>query len=147
MFHPWVRDVASVLPKYARWMATLVGASHIYSPYPSPPLVMASLMSSERRTNMFLAVQHLFSASRLPFTAAYFGSIALTLYFSIGVRSSSQPCSRIPAIVPVAIPCGFVSMRTQNHSGASGRGKLLSSVLEPRGSPSARPWVPGFYFF
>jgi hypothetical protein len=30
-------------------------------------------------------VRHLMSTPRLPFTAAYFGSIALTLYFSIGV--------------------------------------------------------------
>jgi hypothetical protein len=29
---------------------------------------------------------HLVSTPRLPFTAAYFGSIALTLYFSLGVR-------------------------------------------------------------
>lgn len=29
--------------------------------------------------------KHLVSGARLPFTAAYFGSIALTLYFSIGV--------------------------------------------------------------
>lgn len=29
--------------------------------------------------------KHLISGSRLPFTAAYFGSIALTLYFAIGV--------------------------------------------------------------
>lgn len=32
--------------------------------------------------------RHLMSQQRLPFTAAYFGSIALTLYFSIGVRST-----------------------------------------------------------
>jgi len=32
-------------------------------------------------------VRHLMSTPRLPFTAAYFGSIALTLYFSIGLRS------------------------------------------------------------
>lgn len=31
-------------------------------------------------------VKHLISGSRLPFTAAYFGSITLTLYFAIGVR-------------------------------------------------------------
>lgn len=31
------------------------------------------------------AVQHLVSGPRLPFTAAYFGSIALTLFFSLGV--------------------------------------------------------------
>lgn len=32
-------------------------------------------------------LQHLLSAQRLPFTAAYFGSLALTLYFSIGVST------------------------------------------------------------
>ncbi|KAF2842504.1 SFT2-domain-containing protein [Patellaria atrata CBS 101060] len=31
-------------------------------------------------------VQHLVSGPRLPFTAAYFGSIALTLYFSLGLH-------------------------------------------------------------
>ena len=30
-------------------------------------------------------IKHLLSGSRLPFTAAYFGSIALTLYFAVGV--------------------------------------------------------------
>ena len=30
---------------------------------------------------------HLLSGPRLPFTAAYFGSIILTLYFSLGVRT------------------------------------------------------------
>lgn len=33
--------------------------------------------------------KHLISGSRLPFTAAYFGSIALTLYFAIGVSALS----------------------------------------------------------
>jgi hypothetical protein len=33
--------------------------------------------------------QHLTSGSRLPFTAAYFGSIALTMYFAVGVSSIS----------------------------------------------------------
>jgi len=32
--------------------------------------------------------QHLISGPRLPFTAAYFGSIGLTLYFSLGLRST-----------------------------------------------------------
>lgn len=36
-------------------------------------------------------LQHLASTPRLPFTAAYFGSLGLTLYFSIGV---SQACPR-----------------------------------------------------
>ena len=31
--------------------------------------------------------KHLVSGSRLPFTAAYFGSIALTLYFAVGVST------------------------------------------------------------
>jgi len=33
--------------------------------------------------------QHLTSGSRLPFTAAYFGTIALTMYFAMGVSSIS----------------------------------------------------------
>ncbi|EPE09191.1 sft2 domain-containing protein [Ophiostoma piceae UAMH 11346] len=33
-------------------------------------------------------VKHLASGPRLPFTGAYFGSIALTLYFSIGLHST-----------------------------------------------------------
>lgn len=33
-------------------------------------------------------VQHLASTPRLPFTAAYFGSIGLTLYFSLGLHST-----------------------------------------------------------
>lgn len=33
--------------------------------------------------------RHLVSGPRLPFTAAYFGSIALTLYFAIGVSTFS----------------------------------------------------------
>jgi len=33
-------------------------------------------------------IQHLVSGARLPFTAAYFGSIALTIYFSVGLHST-----------------------------------------------------------
>ncbi|KAF2145548.1 uncharacterized protein K452DRAFT_283902 [Aplosporella prunicola CBS 121167] len=33
-------------------------------------------------------VQHLLSGPRLPFTAAYFGTIALTLFFAIGLHST-----------------------------------------------------------
>jgi len=32
--------------------------------------------------------QHLTSGSRLPFTAAYFGTIALTMYFAVGLHST-----------------------------------------------------------
>ena len=33
-------------------------------------------------------IQHLISGPRLPFTAAYFGSIALTIYFAVGVSQT-----------------------------------------------------------
>ncbi|GJC86894.1 hypothetical protein ColTof3_11008 [Colletotrichum tofieldiae] len=32
--------------------------------------------------------RHLISGTRLPFTAAYFGSLALSLYFALGLRST-----------------------------------------------------------
>lgn len=35
----------------------------------------------------FTYAKHLVSGPRLPFTAAYFGSIALTLYFAVGVST------------------------------------------------------------
>lgn len=37
-------------------------------------------------------IQHLLSGNRLPFTAAYFGSIFMTLYFSLGVSQTSNVC-------------------------------------------------------
>ncbi|KAL1897075.1 Protein transport protein sft2 [Sporothrix stenoceras] len=45
-------------------------------------------------------VQHLASTPRLPFTAAYFGSIALTLYFSLGLHSTIL--TLISAIIQLA---------------------------------------------
>jgi hypothetical protein len=67
-------------------------------------------------------LQHLASTPRLPFTAAYFGSLGLTLYFSIGV---SHTCAGIlpdahakPLVAPKhpsyvvcgACPVGFPDM-------------------------------------
>lgn len=70
--------------------------------------------------------RHLISGARLPFTAAYFGSIALTLYFAIGVckiyffilvfgfvfvfglYTLSRPTPTIPPflmILPFGFPC------------------------------------------
>lgn len=43
---------------------------------------------------------HLVSGPRLPFTAAYFGSIGLTLYFSIGLRS--LPLTLLSSIAQLA---------------------------------------------
>lgn len=61
-----------------------------------------------------VSVQHLFSGPRLPFTGAYFGSIALTIYFSIGVGSApfvfDTPCR--PSIAPCQSreqPCRFTT--------------------------------------
>lgn len=36
-------------------------------------------------------VKHIFSAERLPFSLAYFGSLGLTLFFAIGVSASPMP--------------------------------------------------------
>ncbi|KAI1845623.1 hypothetical protein JX265_005313 [Neoarthrinium moseri] len=45
-------------------------------------------------------VQHLFSGNRIPFTAAYFGSIFMTLYFSLGLQSTFL--TLISAIIQMA---------------------------------------------
>ena len=46
--------------------------------------------------------KHLVSGPRLPFTAAYFGSICLTLYFAVGVSLSLPPSSQLSAEAPRA---------------------------------------------
>jgi hypothetical protein len=61
-------------------------------------------------------VQHLVSGPRLPFTAAYFGSIALTLFFSLGVSWSlcSNPpplCPSTPPTQPAPDPCKPLGLR------------------------------------
>lgn len=43
-------------------------------------------------------IRHLLSGPRLPFTAAYFGSIALTLYFAVGVRPLPPLLSPFPRL-------------------------------------------------
>lgn len=61
--------------------------------------------------------KHLVSGPRLPFTAAYFGSIALTLYFAIGV-------SRIMLVLP-CLPflsaCSMTPLAGGDFSSAGGR--------------------------
>ncbi|CAK7235967.1 Protein transport protein sft2 [Sporothrix bragantina] len=70
-------------------------------------------------------VQHLASTPRLPFTAAYFGSIALTLYFSLGLHSTIL--TLISAIIQLAcllwylvsyFPMGSSSLRFATSLGA-----------------------------
>ena len=60
-------------------------------------------------------LQHLLSGPRLPFTAAYFGSIGLTLYFAIGVRD------------PLPFPASLFLSPSQT------RPVVLSASLVPRG--------------
>lgn len=54
-----------------------------YGKQASPPQAAHLHAHSRLRSS----AQHLISGPRLPFTAAYFGSIALTLFFSLGVSS------------------------------------------------------------
>ena len=49
-------------------------------------------------------LQHLVSGPRLPFTAAYFGSIALTLYFAVGVSPSSCRHFAVHQSSPALLP-------------------------------------------
>jgi len=59
-------------------------------------------------------VQHLASTPRLPFTAAYFGSIGLTLYFSIGV--SHDPLSPLPRYTGSSVVLTELSTAAQHDS-------------------------------
>lgn len=84
--------------------------------------------------------KHLVSGSRLPFTAAYFGSIAMTLFFAIGVsalllslESYPLPCSSTlvypvcPATAARLRSCSILAMT----SSASWGGGItdLASIL------------------
>ncbi|KAJ5099019.1 hypothetical protein N7532_006020 [Penicillium argentinense] len=70
--------------------------------------------------------KHLVSGPRLPFTAAYFGSIALTLYFAIGLQSliltafSSvfQLCALVWYLVSY-FPMGSTGLQYMGRFGAS----------------------------
>ncbi|ORY54087.1 vesicle transport protein, partial [Leucosporidium creatinivorum] len=44
--------------------------------------------------------KHIFTAERLPFTGAYFGSLAATLYFAVGRQSY------LPTLIFAIIQCG-----------------------------------------
>jgi hypothetical protein len=75
----------------------------------------------------FTYVRHLLSGSRLPFTAAYFGSIGLTLYFAVGVSLwrfvdntiittfYTYPISKLSGPLPFVRSCPFFSLIPQCH--------------------------------
>jgi hypothetical protein len=67
------------------------------------PCSYSGCMSTSMQTTLTPhPVQHLVSGPRLPFTAAYFGSIALTLFFSLGVSWSLS--STLAPLRPSAPP-------------------------------------------
>ena len=70
-------------------------------------------------------VQHLLSGPRLPFSAAYFGSLVMSIYFSIGLQSTIL--TLIAAIIQIAcliwylvsyFPMGSSSLRMATTFGA-----------------------------
>ncbi|SPN97803.1 related to SFT2 - suppressor of sed5 ts mutants [Cephalotrichum gorgonifer] len=70
-------------------------------------------------------LKHLISGPRLPFTAAYFGSIAMTMYFSIGLHSTLLTLfSAVIQIVCLAwylvsyFPMGSAGLRMATSFGA-----------------------------
>ncbi|KAL1874011.1 hypothetical protein VTK73DRAFT_617 [Phialemonium thermophilum] len=78
--------------------------------------------------------QHLLSSPRLPFTTAYFGSIGLTLYFSVGLRSPIL--TLLSAIIQLACLAWYlVSYFPMGSSGL----RLMSSF----GARRAAAWMSG----
>jgi hypothetical protein len=79
-------------------------------------------------------VSHLMSTPRLPFTAAYFGSIALTLYFSLGLGSTIL--TLISSLVQLA--CLIWYLVSYFPMGSSGL-RLATSF----GAQRAAAWMTG----
>lgn len=85
--------------------------------------------------------QHLTSGSRLPFTAAYFGTIALTLYFAVGVSSTfltyGRTCLPHPFMIDPSNEVGGVRLPLNGFCQA------LPHV-QPSPSTADRPVTVGF---
>lgn len=79
-------------------------------------------------------IQHLLSGNRLPFTAAYFGSIFLTIYFSMGLQNSVL--TLIAAIIQLA--CLIWYLVSYFPMGSSGL-RLATSF----GARRAAAWMTG----
>lgn len=80
--------------------------------------------------------KHLVSGSRLPFTAAYFGSIGLTIYFSVGV-------SHVFVTLGRSQNADF-SEATQHHPHLDGcdRPDRMSSLVPSQLLPDGIQWSP-----
>ncbi|KAJ9157636.1 Protein transport protein SFT2 [Pleurostoma richardsiae] len=79
-------------------------------------------------------VQHLASGPRLPFTAAYFTSIALTLYFSLGLHSTIL--TLISAIIQLACLAWYLI----SYFPMGSSGLRLATTF---GARRAAAWVSG----
>lgn len=91
--------------------------------------------------------KHLVSGSRLPFTAAYFGSIGLTLYFAIGVRISffcrSSSSSSYPNQYPhTPFVLSHISRRVARRPWGKGESCISHSISQYDVTPSSRPTNP-----
>lgn len=87
---------------------------------------------SGARSQLTADLNHIISKERLPFSIAYFGSLALTLYFAIGLRSTIG--TLIAALVQVAalltylaayLPGGVVTLRMGSQMLLRGAGNVL----------------------
>jgi len=58
--------------------------------YPDAEHAMADFIRFAVLQGPLAHMAHLFSKERIPFTCAYFSSLALTLFFAIGVRADSS---------------------------------------------------------
>ncbi|KAI0632851.1 ER-to-golgi vesicle protein transport Sft2 [Trametes polyzona] len=77
-------------------------------------------------------IKHLFSKERLPFSAAYLGSLGLTLYFSLGAHSyvGSLICAIVQIVallsyVAAYFPGGTQTLRFGGQMALRGAGSLL----------------------
>ncbi|CAD6578871.1 MAG: protein transport protein sft2 [Tremellales sp. Tagirdzhanova-0007] len=77
-------------------------------------------------------VKHVFSPERMPFSLAYFGSLGLTLFFAVGVRSTIG--TLVAAIVQVGallsylaayFPGGITTLRFGGQMALRGAGSVL----------------------
>ncbi|KAI9636962.1 Got1/Sft2-like family-domain-containing protein [Dioszegia hungarica] len=77
-------------------------------------------------------LKHILSAERLPFSLAYFGSLALTLFFAVGIRSTIG--TLVAAIIQVGallsyfaayFPGGITTLRFGAQMAMRGAGNIL----------------------
>jgi hypothetical protein len=78
-------------------------------------------------------VKHLMSGPRLPFTGAYFGSIGLTLYFSLGVSNDFTNPTGIYWLLTHRLLASLYHFDTHLGPGTNGLPDLVLGFLFPDG--------------